>query len=91
MAEPYKVKVTIKEITKNECPYEFKVGDTWLIEDGKTPEKRMCSSAYETVLRWIRLLRYGGEFPPAEDKDVMLASCPDSNVQVIYEVRRLRE
>ena len=90
MAEPYKIQVTIKEITKNECPSGFKVGESWLIEDGKTPEGRMCSSAYELVLPWIRILRYGGELPWSEDKDVTLASCPDANVQVIYEVRRLR-
>ncbi len=89
MAGPYSIRISVKEITKNECPYKFKPGDSWLIEDGKTPGG-MCSSAYEACLPWVRILRYGGEFPPAEDKDVMLVSCPDHNVQTIYEVRRLR-
>ncbi len=50
----------------------------------------MCSSAYDTVIPFARILRYGGELPWADDKDVLLLSCPDPNVQVIYEVRRLR-
>ena len=88
MTETYKVNITVKELTKNKCPAEHKVGDSWLYE-GKTLGG-MCSSAYDTVIPFARILRYGGELPWADDKDVLLLSCPDPNVQVIYEVRRLR-
>ncbi len=88
MTETYKVNITIKEFTKKKCPGEHKVGDSWLYE-GKTLGG-MCSSAYDTVIPFARILRYGGELPWAADKDVLLLSCPDPNVQAIYEVRRLR-
>jgi len=87
---PYKVRVTIKEVTKDECPQEFKAGDSWLIEDGKTPTG-MCASAYNVLAPAIHLFRYGGEYPWGDNKDVTTVSCPDSKRWVIYEVTRLRE
>ncbi len=88
MTKTYKVKITVKELTKNKCPAEHKVGDSWLYE-GKTLGG-MCSSAYDAVIPIARIFRYGGEIPWADDKDTLLLSCPDLNVQVIYEVKRLR-
>jgi uncharacterized repeat protein (TIGR04076 family) len=89
MPGPYKVKVTVKSVTKGKCPQGFKVGDSWLIEDAKTPGG-MCTGAYEVVGPTINLFRYGGEHPWDKDKDVTLVSCPDQEHWVIYEVRRLR-
>ena len=63
MAGPYKVRITVKEITKNECPLKNKPGDSWLIEDGRTPGG-MCSDAYEASLArtpgYSRYTRSGG-------------------------------
>ncbi len=86
---PYKVKVTVHAITKNKCPQGFKVGDSWLIEDGKTPGG-MCSGAYNSIAPAIRLFRLGDEHPWDKDKDVTYISCPDPECILIYEVRRLR-
>ena len=86
---PYNVRVTIQSVTKGECPQKFKAGDSWLIEDGKTPGG-MCTSAYNAVFPVIRLFRLGGEQPWDKDKDVTYISCPDSERWLIYEVRRLR-
>jgi len=57
-----KVKISVKSITQNECPQGFKVGDSWLIEDGKTPGG-MCAAAYAMVYPAVRVFRTGGEFP----------------------------
>ncbi len=86
---PYKVKVTVQSVSKGECPQGFKAGDSWLIEDGKTPGG-MCASAYNAVAPAIRVLRLGGEHPWDEDKDVTYISCPDSEHCVIHEITRLR-
>lgn len=86
---PYKVKVTVQSVIKGECPQGFKAGDSWLIEDGKTPGG-MCASAYNAVAPAIRVLRLGGEHPWDENKDVTYISCPDSEHGVIHEVTRLR-
>ncbi len=86
---PYKVKITVHAVTKNECPQGFKKGDSWLIEDGKTPGG-MCAGAYNSVAPAVRLFRLGGEHPWDSDKDVTYVSCPDPERILIYEVRRLR-
>jgi uncharacterized repeat protein (TIGR04076 family) len=83
------MQISVKEITKNECPSGHKVGDSWIYEEGKSPGG-MCTSAYDMVMPFARILRYGGEMPWSEDKDIIVLSCPDPNVQVIYEVKRLR-
>lgn len=88
MPGPYKVKVTIQSVTQGECPQGFKAGDSWLIEDGKTP-CGMCARAYASLAETIQVLRYGGEFPWCENKDVATVSCPDPKRWLIYEVRRL--
>lgn len=88
MAEPYKIQVTLKSITKGECPMGFKPGDTWVLE-GKTPDG-MCTSAYQAIFPAYRILRFGGEQPWDEDKDVTYVSCPDHERVSVYEVRRLR-
>ncbi len=86
---PYKVKVTVHAVTENTCPQGFKQGDSWLIEDGKTPGG-MCAGAYNSVAPAIRIFRLGGEHPWDSDKDVTYVSCPDPERILIYEVRRLR-
>jgi len=85
----YSVQITVKSITKGECPQGFKPGDTWTVQS-KTPDG-MCSGAYGALLNTLAVLRHGGERPWDEDRDVVLASCPDMKHYVIYELRRLRE
>ena len=89
MSSRYKVQVTVQSVTKGECPRGFKAGDSWLIENGETPNG-MCGDAYISVAPAIRLLWLGGEQPWDEDKDVTCRSCPDAAVMVVYEIRRLR-
>lgn len=85
----YKVKVTIESVIKGECPQGFKAGDSWIIENGKTPGG-MCAGAYNSVAPAIRLFRLGGEQPWDSNKDVTHVSCPDPEHWVIYQVARLR-
>jgi uncharacterized repeat protein (TIGR04076 family) len=83
-----KVKVTVDAVTKGRCPFGFKVGDSWLIEDGLTPGG-MCPSAYNAVYSAIRVFRLGGSHPWDKDKDVNYVSCPDPKRMLVYEIRRL--
>jgi uncharacterized repeat protein (TIGR04076 family) len=86
---PCKIRVTVHDVLKKACPQGFKKGDSWLIEDGKTPGG-MCAGAYNSLSPAIRLFRLGGEHPWDRDKDVTYISCPDPESILIYEVRRLR-
>ena len=85
----YKVQVTVQAVTMGKCPQGFKVGDSWLIADGKTPGG-MCAGAYNSLAPAVRLFRLGGEQPWDKDKDVTHVACPDPEAILIYEVRRLR-
>ena len=76
----YKVKVTIESVTKGECRQGFKAGDSWVIEDSKTPGG-MCASAYNAV----------APQPWDSNKDVTRVACPDPEHRLIYQVSRLRE
>ena len=50
------MKVKIKIIKSNgKCPRNFKVGDEFIIEDGKTP-KGMCCSAFNSIWPFARTL-----------------------------------
>lgn len=85
----YKIKVTVHEVIRKKCPQGFKVGDSWLLEDGKTPGG-MCAGAYNSLSPAIRLFRLGGEHPWDKDKDVTYISCPDPESILVYEIKRLR-
>lgn len=89
-AKVYPLRVTIKEITKGECPQEFKVGQSWDINPQQTPNG-MCAGAYLSMAGTLRALGYGAEFPNAENNDFYYVSCPDPKRQVVYEIRRIRE
>ncbi|MFC1953290.1 TIGR04076 family protein [Chloroflexota bacterium] len=89
MADVFKVKVTVESVLKDECPKGFKVGDSWLIEDGITPGG-MCASAYYAVYPTVRAFYLGGEHPWEENRDVTHIACPDSDRLLIMEVKRLR-
>ena len=50
----------------------------------------MCSSAWYTVYPWAMMMAAGGAFSWQDDPDVMRLSCPDCEVQNIFELRRTR-
>ncbi len=90
MPKLYDILVTIESITKNKCPQGYKVGDEWLVKGGKTPGKEMCASAYNSIAPAIRVLSLGGEHPWDADKDTSYSMCPDSNVGLVFRLRRVR-
>jgi len=82
--------VLIKLIGKNKdnpCSQGHIIGDEW-IWSGRTPEK-LCPSAYEAILSSVLVLKYGGQFPWQKDPDVLMATCPDTNVGNRFEIRRI--
>jgi uncharacterized repeat protein (TIGR04076 family) len=69
------------------CHVGHKVGDEWLFQY-KIPEG-MCFLAYNSIFPFLTVLKYGGTFPWQEDPDVVMASCPDSEVVNVFELRRV--
>ncbi|MBI4331371.1 MAG: TIGR04076 family protein [Chloroflexi bacterium] len=95
MTEPktLPVKITVKTVTRGECPLKMKPGDSWVFQR-QTPEG-MCMAAFSALMPAMRtfivpgaVYRYPGDAPEGE---VVEVSCPDPKHWVIYEVRRLAE
>ena len=88
MSERYDILIKVIS-AKGTCPNGHKVGDEWVIKR-KTPEG-ICLGAFGTLLPFIRVLTFGGEFPWSTDPDVATIACPDAENSLVYEIRRLRE
>ena len=72
---------------QNPCHFGHKIGDEWLFKHA-TPEG-MCSMAFNSIYPTALVLKYGGTFPWQDDPDVVEASCPDHNVNNVFELRRI--
>jgi uncharacterized repeat protein (TIGR04076 family) len=86
MPESYTVTITL--VSNNRpCHAGHQIGQQWTY-DYFTPAG-MCSSAWHTVYPWAMTMAAGGVFPWQEDPEVMRVSCPDCEVQNIFELRRV--
>jgi uncharacterized repeat protein (TIGR04076 family) len=56
-------------------------------EDGKA----LCPSAFHAVFAAWRVLRFGGEMPWEENKDLAHVACPDPVNPLIMELKRIRD
>ncbi len=81
------VRVTIVSAA-GKCPQSFKVGDSWLINEGKTPNG-MCAAAYHNLFGYIRVFRFGGEHPWDIAPGVIKIACPDATNRLVYEIKRV--
>ncbi len=84
----YKVIATIIEIRgTGVCSYGHKVGDQFEFTE-KTPPG-LCQFAYDSIRSAVAALLYGGQFPWAPNRDVTTWACPDPDVPVIFELKRI--
>ena len=90
MADRYDVQLTVTSVLKNPCPRGIKEGDTWIIENNKTPDG-LCGDAYQSMAPSIRNFWLGGTHPWDKDPDITYRACPDPECLVIFEVKRLRK
>lgn len=66
------MKVKIKIIkSRGKCPRGFKIGNKFIIENGKTP-KGMCCSAFNSLWPYVRML-----FVTGDKKHECSIVCPD--------------
>jgi len=86
---PHDVEVRVKSV-RGTCGFGHKVGDR-IYFDGKTVKGDICYSALMVLLPKVFSMRYGAEFPWAEDKDAISNACPDPENSVVFEIRRIRK
>ncbi len=83
------IEITVKS-QKGKCNFGHKVGDK-IIFDGRSVKGEICYSALMALLPKVYAMRYGAEFPWAEDKDVIYQACTDPDNPVVFEVRRIKK
>ncbi len=86
---PYDIEVSIQR-QEGECAFGHKVGDR-IIFDGRSIRGDICYSALMVLLPKVYAMRYGAEFPWAEDEDMISNACPDAENPVVFEIRRIRK
>ena len=81
-------KVLIKLVrNQNPCHSGHKIGDTWEF-DYMTPGG-MCGLAYNSLYPVALALQFGATFPWQDDPDMIEVSCPDAEVNNVFELRRV--
>jgi len=79
--------VVIKLVgNQNPCHSGHQIGDEWVFNYMTPPG--MCSLAFNAIYPVAMVLQFGGMFPWQDDPDVVQASCPDGEVNNIFELRR---
>ena len=95
MANPVKVVLKIVSV-KGTCNAGHKVGQEFDLskeftlgyrEDGKA----LCPSAFHAVFPSWRVLRFGGEMPWEENKDLAHVARPDPVNPLVMELRRIQD
>lgn len=85
--ETKEYEVVIKLVSnQNPCHSGHKIGDEWVFNYMTPPG--MCSLAYNAIYPAAMVLQFGGMFPWQDDPDVVQLSCPDGEVNNIFELRR---
>jgi uncharacterized repeat protein (TIGR04076 family) len=78
--------VTIKlDANKRPCYSGLKIGDEWVYN---YQPLQMCGFAYQAIYPALLVMKTGGTFPWQQDPDVVRFTCPDEDVQNIFEIRR---
>jgi uncharacterized repeat protein (TIGR04076 family) len=96
---PYAVKITVVDVPGKACPMGHKLGDSWLVDEPRTPKwqgdpakkNKLCAWAYECFNYVLMPFCYGADYPKAVDKDVHLRTCPGPECQLMFELRRFKQ
>ncbi|MFX1486901.1 MAG: TIGR04076 family protein [Promethearchaeota archaeon] len=86
MSMPYIIEVTVKS-QEGKCVFGHEVGDR-IVFDGKSVKGDICYSALMVILPKVFAMRYGVEFPWAEDNGTISNVCPDPRNPVVFEIRQ---
>ncbi len=89
MAERQHVLVKVISQNKDTCPHGHKVGDEWIL--GETTPQGLCMGAFTSLFPHAWALMFGGLPPGETGPDTATYACPDPDVRIVFELRRLRK
>ncbi|MEM3506800.1 MAG: TIGR04076 family protein [Candidatus Bathyarchaeia archaeon] len=88
MSSSYEFEVVVKSI-KGKCFFGHKVGDK-IHFNCRGIEGEICYDALLALLPYINAMRYGMDYPWAENKDIIPVACPDPENLVVFEIKRIK-
>ncbi len=81
--------VTVKVVSiKGKCKYHKIIGQEYNLE--QIAPSSMCLDAFHVVYPYGLSLTYGASFSWMEDKDSVIAQCPNKSNTVTFKIRRIR-
>jgi uncharacterized repeat protein (TIGR04076 family) len=82
-----RVKVISQEL--DTCPHGHKVGDQWIF--GETTPAGLCMGAFTTLFPHAWALMFGGSPPSSKGgtEDTKIFACPDADIRIVFELKRL--
>jgi uncharacterized repeat protein (TIGR04076 family) len=83
----YRILINVREV-KGKCPIQ-RVGDKIEVI-GDEVKGNICAMAFHTIFPYIFAMQYGANFPWLENKDEILAYCPDPMGLVLFEIKRIK-
>jgi uncharacterized repeat protein (TIGR04076 family) len=85
--KPKQYEVIIRLVAnQHPCHSGHKIGDEWVFDF--RPTQGLCGFAYNSLFPFAIVLKTGGTFPWQADPDVVTVSCPDAEVNNVFELRR---
>jgi uncharacterized repeat protein (TIGR04076 family) len=72
---------------RSPCHSGHQIGDEWVF-NYMTPAG-MCGLAFNALYPVALALQFGATFPWQDDPDVIKVSCPDAEVNNVFELRRI--
>lgn len=88
MASFHPVRITLVERTKK-CHNGHQVGDQWQV--GHLTPEGLCLGAFSSLLPYIHVLQYGGDFSWVDEPGSVIIACPDHKVRCVYRVERVAD
>lgn len=79
--------VTVIE-RRGKCVMDYETGDTFVFTGLNTPEKRFCGASFHAMFPGMLALRFGAEFPFAQESGTLTVTCPDHGY-VTFKLRRI--
>ena len=79
-----RIRITVEKI-EGTCTTTHRVGEQFIIRNGKTPEG-ICLTAFSGLLPYINALLYDASFQWESQKGQICLGCPDPQNRVIFSI-----
>ena len=85
------VSVRVISTKLHTCPHNHQVGDEWLLDE--TTPGGLCMGAFTTIFPHAWAMMFGGNPPSSAGgtDDTKIFHCPDANIGIVFELKRIKK